>query len=114
MIHWFMKNPDVKLPSRVTESRGSNDVKIYIPPSLLFHLSPLSSALRSAFLCFGFTFRQAFCTCWQNGQRATPRVLPRKNDVPTEEPIRGWGERMENADWPGSPIEPGLLLEPHG
>lgn len=74
-IRWFMKNPDVKLPSRVTESRGSNDVEIYIPPSLLFHLSPsLSPALRSAFL-FWIYFQTGFLHLlakWPAGNSKSP------------------------------------------
>lgn len=91
-------------------------MSIYTSLRLSSFISLLLSLQLCALLsCFGFTFRQAFCTCWQNGQQATPRVLPRKNDVPTEEPITGWGEgRVDYADWPDSRIEPGLLLEPHG
>ena len=49
MSHWFMRNHDAKLPSHVTGSRGSNDVKICIYLFYLFlilshHLSAQPSS----------------------------------------------------------------------
>lgn len=72
--YWFMRQHDVKLPSGMTESRGSNNVKKYLSVSFLFHLS-LFPSFSSAFLCFRFTFRQALCTCWQRWPTAIPSSL---------------------------------------
>lgn len=66
-----MRQHNVKLPSGMTKSRGSNSVKKSLCVSSLLHLS-LSPSFSSAFLCFRFTFRQALCTCWQRWPAATP------------------------------------------
>lgn len=69
-----MRQHNVKLPSGMTESRGSNSVKKSLRVSFFLHLS-LSSSFSSAFLCFRFTFRQALCTYWQRWPAATPSLF---------------------------------------
>lgn len=119
----------VKLPSGMTESRGSNDVKEYL--SLLFSSTyrSIDLSFSSAFLCFGFPFRRLFVHSGKDGQQPlevcfvfvtgnpsgkgdplSQQFQPKPRSLIGLSGIRktiAVARRMEYADWPSSPMKSG-------
>lgn len=112
-----MRNRDIQLPSHMTGSRGLNDVKIYISVSftsliLSLHLSALVSSV------LDLLSDRLSALVGKDGQQQFQSQLKcslLQEYMPIQEPITV-ARRMEYADWPGSPKEPGvgeLIREPY-